>query len=459
MNRLVANGVVAGPSLAVLIVVGGCAAPPTDDPDRRTRAISGGQVETGYPAVGCLQNFNPVGLCTGTLIAPNLVLSAKHCGPMTTFNTGTVCTFGGLQNRNIDYSIAYHPEEGTGKTTGYYEWDLVVHHLQTPIYDVRPLQINPLGYPANGTNCVEVGFGNDSAGFNGTKRSGSVVVQESGGDISNHKSAIRVSQASGLASPPGGTPQSGDSGAPLLCNGTGVIQGVHSGKDGSDIFSTGVESTETWSAEWITNVAVDYVNEPMVSVTSWGPNRFDLFARGTDGAIYQKTAENNQWYPSTFGWNYLGGFLTGTPEAVAWGSGRVDIFMRGGDPNPQTDAFSSMVLHHLYWNGSSWNWQQISSVGLASHPVAVSWGANRLDVFALTSTGYIGHFYSSNGVNWTTELIPTDGGPTTFLPLMKAISTSSGTLDSTRSAPTACPITAATTASVSGRNGTTSAAG
>jgi V8-like Glu-specific endopeptidase len=47
-------------------------------------AIQGGQVEAGYPAVGGLGNsIDDDGFgCTGTLIAPTLVLSAKHCGAL-----------------------------------------------------------------------------------------------------------------------------------------------------------------------------------------------------------------------------------------------------------------------------------------------------------------------------------------------------------------------------------------
>jgi hypothetical protein len=194
-------------------------------------------------------------------------------------------------------------------------------------------------------------------------------------------------------------------------------------------YYTGIETSQTWDSAWVTNVASNYVNEPMVAATPWSSSRYDLFVRGTDGAIYQKTADHGNWLPSTFGWNYIGGFITGAPEVVSWGSNRIDLFVRGGDPNPQTDTFNPMSLWHLYWNGgSSWNWQQVGTSGISSHPVAVSWGPNRLDVFALNSLGRMSHWYGTDQITLF-EQVPAENGPATFLPLMKAFSTSAGNLD------------------------------
>ncbi len=443
MKQFVASVV----SIGLGVLMAGCGAPPaTEQEGAQTSAVSGGQVETGYPAVGCLQSSSGSS-CTGTLIAPDLVLSAKHCGPMSTFNLGNTCGGGtAAHTKSIDQEIAYHPEEGTGASSSIYSYDLTTYHLASPIYDVRPLQINPLGYPGNGTSCVAVGFGLDGVGGSGTKRSGTVTVDSSGevgvtvagiGWVGMH-SSIKIDAGSGL-------PQKGDSGSPLLCNGTAVIQGVLSGTFSSPFSGTyytgltalqSTAATTMWDSSWVTNVASNFTNEPLVSATSWSLNRFDLFVRGTDGAIYTKHydgaappgADNSHWYPSMFGWTYLGGFITGTPEAVSWGPNRIDIFMRGGDNNPQTDAFTSMQLWHLYWNGSSWNWQQVGSNGLSSHPVAVTWGPNRLDVFLLESNGLISHWFGSDQIT-AFETVPADNGPPAFLPEMKAISTSSGNLD------------------------------
>ena len=61
-------------------------------------------------------------------------------------------------------------------------------------------------------------------------------------------------------------------------------------------------------------------------VCSWAPGRLDVFARGTDNALWHK------WYQGGWsGWESLGGGLTSDPGAESWGNGRIDAFVRGTD--------------------------------------------------------------------------------------------------------------------------------
>jgi hypothetical protein len=71
-------------TLAALLAAG-CIAEtgaPEDDIQAETGAIQGGQLESGYPTVGQIQNSTG-GTCTGTLIHPSFVLTAKHIGHLT----------------------------------------------------------------------------------------------------------------------------------------------------------------------------------------------------------------------------------------------------------------------------------------------------------------------------------------------------------------------------------------
>ncbi len=435
-------------AVGVLAINSGACEPPS--PTERTqdaeRAITGGQVETGYPAVGCLRaSPSATGCnCSGTLIAPSVVLSAKHCGPMGLFQIGNVWS-SATETRNIDQQIAYHPEEGTGPSSSIYAHDLQIFHLQTPIYDVRPLPINTGSVPAKGSTCIAVGFGNNSAGGEGTKYSATVSVSSSGtvgvtvagiGWV-GMDSEIQVVAGSPSASPPGGITQPGDSGGPLLCN--GVITGALSGTftfPFSGTYYTALDSSLTFDSAWVTNAAANFVNEPMVSAVAWSSNRIDLFGRGIDGALYHKAwdstlpvgSDNSHWYPSMFGWEYRGGFISGTPEAVSWGPNRLDVFVRGGDNNPQTDNDASMSLWHHYWDGSSWNWQNLGGV-LAAHPAVVSWAPNRIDVIGVGNDGQMYHLAGDGTSFGGWEAVAGSGGPSSFLGPVKAISVANENFD------------------------------
>lgn len=103
------------------------------------------------------------------------------------------------------------------------------------------------------------------------------------------------------------------------------------------------------------------------AVTSWGSGRLDMFVRGQDNAIWQRT-----WNGAWSEWVSIGGAMTSAPAAVSWGPGRVDVFARGPDDALWTDA----------WTGSSWTgWRSLGGL-LDSTPAVASWGTNRLDVFA-----------------------------------------------------------------------------
>jgi hypothetical protein len=81
-------------------------------------------------------------------------------------------------------------------------------------------------------------------------------------------------------------------------------------------------------------------------VTSWSPNRLDVFALGTSGAMYHQAWNGSNWS----GWGSLGGTFSSNPAVTSWGPNRLDVFALG----------TSGALYHEAGNGSAWNgWESL----------------------------------------------------------------------------------------------------
>jgi len=96
-----------------------------------------------------------------------------------------------------------------------------------------------------------------------------------------------------------------------------------------------------------------------------GPNLIDLFALGTDKQMYTMAWDGSRWS----GWNSLGGEFTSGPAATVWGNG-IHVFGRGTD-------------NALYvWSLGMRQWLQVAPQPIDSTPAAVARGNDRIDVFA-----------------------------------------------------------------------------
>lgn len=80
-------------------------------------------------------------------------------------------------------------------------------------------------------------------------------------------------------------------------------------------------------------------------------------------------------------WESLGGILESIPAVVSHASDRIDVYAKGTDS----------ALWHLEWTGSQWKaWESIGGV-IQSPPAVASWGKDRIDVFALGTDHALWH--------------------------------------------------------------------
>ena len=159
-----------------------------------------------------------------------------------------------------------------------------------------------------------------------------------------------------------------------------------------DVFAKGAEnglSHKYWDGTgWSTweNLGGTLASGP--SAVSWGPNRIDVVARMADNTI-------GHWYWAGAGWGFdnLGGNITSNPDISSWGGNRLDIFGRG----------PSGELQHRAWSAGWFPWESLGG-NIIGGPGAVSWGQGRIDVAARTPSNGIAHWYWSEG--WHQDTIP-----------------------------------------------------
>ena len=117
-------------------------------------------------------------------------------------------------------------------------------------------------------------------------------------------------------------------------------------------------------------LVVGLASDPATISTANG--RIDVFARGSDNALWHIVFSNNQWSA----WESRGGQLASGPAVASAGAARVDVFARSA---------ANQLLHLISNNGQ---WSQWRTVGtfppypvLTSDPAAVSFEPGRIEVF------------------------------------------------------------------------------
>lgn len=159
--------------------------------------------------------------------------------------------------------------------------------------------------------------------------------------------------------------------------------------DRVDVFGVGLDRklyrktlrANVWTPQW-QSVGGTFTSE--ASAVSWGPRRLDVFARGADFSLRHKGYDGS----TETDWQNLGGSLASPPVAVSWGLNRLDVFAVADDG----------TLGHRWWDGMLWNdWEHFGmptpGKKFVATPSAVSWGPDRIDVFVAGEDGAVYHLW------------------------------------------------------------------
>lgn len=208
----------------------GCGESPEAETD--SADIIGGTLSTreNVVAVTAIFNKETTAFCTGTVIAPTIVLTAAHCvvPPRKGAEVEVLVSFGNvLDDDGLGFNVTYttrtfihpmyetHSENGDG-------YDMAVIELPEPIR-VKPAKLNTRPLPKDLATVIQHGFGRDKDGATGTKR---LIVAD----------VNEISEREFGAGWSGNQVCKGDSGGPSFASFGGqndVLVGVHSWGPGS----------------------------------------------------------------------------------------------------------------------------------------------------------------------------------------------------------------------------------
>lgn len=124
------------------------------------------------------------------------------------------------------------------------------------------------------------------------------------------------------------------------------------------------------------------------SAVSPNAGAFDVFVRGSDGALWHRWYANGQWQP----WGNLGGCIVGDPQAISPGPDRINVYVRGCDDR----------LYQKWYANGTWSgtFDLIGDWEIKSNPVPVSWGSDHIDVFARGNDNALIHTWWSASAGW-----------------------------------------------------------
>jgi hypothetical protein len=130
-----------------------------------------------------------------------------------------------------------------------------------------------------------------------------------------------------------------------------------------------VRTGTTWSGSWVSIGAPPAGARSAPASVSTAPGKVDVFVRGGDGAIWQRTLTTS-WGP----WVSVGGASpsTSAPAVTSRGANLVDLFVRG----------TQGQVYQRSYNGTAWSaWINLGGATISS-PAAVAPSSSRIDLWA-----------------------------------------------------------------------------
>jgi hypothetical protein len=146
-----------------------------------------------------------------------------------------------------------------------------------------------------------------------------------------------------------------------------------------------------WSNWKTEDVGIKVAGAPAVS--SWKQGRLDVFVRSLFNRIYHRVYENETWQDTH--WRDLSDNhnIIVSPAAVSWGPNRIDLF-----------AVWDRQVHHRTYDNGTWNpWAEFLEGVTDNAPAAASWKVGRVDVLVQTTDRFLARRFWESGVTngWT----------------------------------------------------------
>jgi hypothetical protein len=217
-------------TIILFCLMAGCGGQAADGGvDTAGQSIEGGRRDARDPAVGLVWLAGG-GFCSGSLVAPNAVLTAGHCvaSPIESFATGAGQATSEVGPEPVGKLVAhavidqvahpsYSPRGGCPNRT----FDVGLVRLARPISSIQPLALGAEA-PRLRADCRAVGYGMHHQGAQVTveqKRLATEAVE------AIDPTALLVKAKTGIV-------DHGDSGGPLLCGGR-IVGTTSCGTDGA----------------------------------------------------------------------------------------------------------------------------------------------------------------------------------------------------------------------------------